>query len=67
MQLLALVLSWVKRVAAPLLGSDPRPLALRDTLPDQSRPTVPQHLARSADNRSRIMADQAGEASNLAK
>ncbi len=41
MHLPASVLSWLKSVTAPILGWDPRPLGLRDTLPDQPRPTIP--------------------------
>jgi hypothetical protein len=47
MHLPASILSWLKSVTAPLLGWDPRPIGLRDTLPDQPRPTVPT-LPRAA-------------------
>ena len=67
MQLPAFILSWVKRVTTPLFGWDPRPLGLRDTLPDHTRPTVPERLARSADVQSAVAAAGAAGASNYAK
>jgi hypothetical protein len=48
MHLPAPFLVWLKSVTAPLLGWDPRPLGLRDTLPDQTRPTVPDLVGASS-------------------
>lgn len=67
MQLTRSILSWVRRVASPIFGWDPRPLALRDTLPDQARPSVPDCLIRPADVRAGVVAARVGSAKTYAK
>jgi hypothetical protein len=58
MQLTGTVLSWIKRVTAPLVGWDPRPLGLRDTLPDQAPPTSPRAVIVTAGAGARVGAVQ---------
>lgn len=65
MRVPAFILSWVKSVTGPLLGWDPRPLPLRDTLPDHSRPTVPPFRAQALDVRPKAV--NAGHASHCVK
>jgi len=67
MQVTAFIMSWVRRVAAPVLGLDPHPLAFRDTLPDESRPTVPERLVRPADVVAAVATAHASGVSNSAK
>jgi hypothetical protein len=67
MQVPAFIASWFKRVVSPLFGWDPRPLALRDTLPDQSRPSVPERLVRPADVGVAVVGARRPGATNYAK